>query len=194
MVFKMIKKKAFNIYKNGKFIYLLGFLTLLILPTIKPVTSDLDIARGRGYIDKVEWTQMQGTWAFEVIINVKYARNVQTLSAYASGQAYVKDHFYEDGFGQYNYEFSDRWTGSSGVKATNYYVTESFFRRGTSSGEDGLNVRIRIRKWGFFFFPIDEGYTTIKDWHWIDVNSDDTWDTGWINGLKVTYGLDIIAT
>ena len=159
------------------------------------ISADMDLAIGRGYIDQVQWTQKQGSWAFEVFIYVRYARNcLDSVSVTHAGLAYSGDRYYEDGLDHSEYVYTARWTGSTGFKTTNYYVEESHFRRGSSSGEDGLMIQIKIRKWGFLFFPISEGYVTIKDWHWIDANSDDTWDTGWINGLKVWYSLDIIST
>lgn len=173
---------------------------ILILPllNLNQVNGDIDIAKGRVRIEKVEWrNNPPGSYAFEIKFEVYFIRNGLDLGGY-----YTSDASYESFLGSYSWFYTDKFSGDSGNNDDDYddyyESTTSYFRRGTSSSVDGIRIRIILKYYGWILGGYwYDGYTIIKDWHYIDSNSDYYgYDTDWIcdSKVRITYGINILAT
>ena len=190
--------KSINFEGKKEVLLLLGLLTLTVIYpiTVRSVYADVDLAKGRVYIDKIQWTDNPGSYAFEIYMNIMYARNcLDSPWGDEGGRAYTEDYYYTYGLGESNILDTLKLTGDTGTHYDNYYSPTSYFRRGSSSSEDGIYLKFRIRKWGTWFgLWVDEGYSAHTDWHWIDANSDTSYETSWVSGVKIWYKLDITGT
>lgn len=96
---------------------------------------------------------------------------------------------------------SDLCQDSSGTENEDFYSSWSYFRRGSNSAYDGINIRFRLQEWGYVGFPPFGYYNhertiTLISWNWYDHNADFTDDTGWIesNSVWIQYKIDILLT
>lgn len=184
-------------YSKKYLIIVLLLINLFSFYLLMDIQGDVDLAKGRVYIDLIQWQDNPGPYAFEVQLDVYYARNcLDSVQGDEGGRAYVTD----AGYNSIQWPdpvVSSKCYGNNQNHGTNYYADTSYFRRGSTSSSDGIYIRILIKKyWSFFGNPIYDGYSVIKNYHFIDLNTDYTYNTGWVysGNVKVYYTLDIIET